>query len=92
MVFENLKKLESVVNSFAFSIKISCQSKEFPLSKQSPLFSPTPPFLEKIFHPPPPLPTSPPPPIPLCKGGSWNYEKKPPPLFLTGNINLDGIY
>ena len=29
------KKLESIVNIFVFFIKISCQSKETPLSKQS---------------------------------------------------------
>ena len=46
------KKLQIIVNIFVFFIKISCQSKESPLSKQSP-FSPTPPFLEKIFHPHP---------------------------------------
>ena len=50
--FENLKKLQSIVNIFVFFVKISCQSKESPLSKQSP-FSPIPSFLEKIFHPHP---------------------------------------
>ena len=37
--FENSKKLESIVNIFVFFIKMSCQSKESPLSKQSPLYS-----------------------------------------------------
>ena len=34
--FKNLKKLERIVNIFVFFIKISCQSKEPSLSKQSP--------------------------------------------------------
>ena len=37
------KKLQSIVNILAFLIKFSCQSKESPLSKQSP-FGPNPPF------------------------------------------------
>ena len=45
--FGNSRKLESIVNIFVLFIKISCQSKE------SPPFGPTPPFLEKIFHPHP---------------------------------------
>ena len=44
------KYIVNIVNMFVFSIKNSCQSKESPLSKQSPI-SPTPTFLEKIFHP-----------------------------------------
>ena len=32
--FKNLEELESIVNIFVFFIKISCQSKEAPLSKQ----------------------------------------------------------
>ena len=48
--FENLKKLQNIVNIFLFFIKISCQSKEFPLSKQSP-FTSTPPFPENYFIP-----------------------------------------
>ena len=48
--FENSKKLESIVNIFVFFIKISCQNKKSSLSKPSP-FKPTPPFLEKMFHP-----------------------------------------
>ena len=51
MDLENSKKLESIVNIFVFCIKISCQSKESSLFKQSLPFSPTPPFLEKVFHP-----------------------------------------
>ena len=50
--FENSKKLESIVNIFIF-IKISCQSKESPLSKKILPFSPTPSYLEKIFLPNP---------------------------------------
>ena len=51
--FENLKNLQSFVNIFAFFIKISCQSIEFPLSKQSTTLSLTPLCLEKKdhFHP-----------------------------------------
>ena len=37
------------MNIFVFSTKISCQSKNPPFLNNSPL-SPTPPFLEKIFH------------------------------------------
>ena len=48
---ENLQKLQSIVNIFVFFIKSSCQSKSLSLSEQSPPFSPTPPFLEKKFHP-----------------------------------------
>ena len=49
--FENSKKLESIVNIFVVFKKISCQSKESLLSKQSPPFNSTPLFLEKILHP-----------------------------------------
>ena len=49
--FENLKKFQSFVNIFVFFIKVSCQSKEPPLSKQSFPFGARPPFLEKIFIP-----------------------------------------
>ena len=78
MDLENSKKLESIVNIFVFCIKFSCQSKESSLFKQSLPFSPTPPFLEKIFHPT--LITkleqvNP----PLCKGGGLDYEKNPLP-------------
>ena len=34
--FENLNKLQTVVNSFIFFIKIYCQNKESALSKQFP--------------------------------------------------------
>ena len=51
--FGNSKKLESIVNIFVFFTKISCQSKESPLSKQFHPYSPTPLFLEEIFHPHP---------------------------------------
>ena len=47
---KNLQNLQNIVNIFVFFMKISCQSKESPLSKQYP-FSPTLPFLEKISHP-----------------------------------------
>ena len=43
-VFENSRKLESVINSVVFCIKISCQSKEFPLSKKFPPLVQTHPF------------------------------------------------
>ena len=99
MAFANSKKLESIVDSFVFCIKISCQSKESPLSKESPSFSPTPPFLEKIFHLHPYCQTtgsqSPPPHSPhphFVKGEVGNMKKNPPPLFLTDSVNLDGIY
>ena len=36
--FETLKKLKTIVNIFVLFIRISCQTKESPLSKQSPLF------------------------------------------------------
>ena len=55
--FENLKKLQSTVKIFAFFMKILCQ-RITPFLNNPP-FSPTSPFLEKIFHPrevsPPPI-------------------------------------
>ena len=48
--FWKFKKIGKHFNIFVYLIKIPCQSKEFPLSKQFPSFSPTPPFLEKIFY------------------------------------------
>ena len=55
--FENLKKLQSIVNIFVFFIKILCQ-RITPFLNNPP-FSPTSLFLEKIFHPrevnPPPI-------------------------------------
>lgn len=49
--FENLVKLQSIVNNLIFFIKISCQTKESPLSKPPPSFSLILLFLEKIFLP-----------------------------------------
>ena len=43
------KKMQSTVNTFAFFIEFMSKQRN-PLSKQSLPFSPTPPFLEKIFH------------------------------------------
>ena len=39
---ENLRNLKSLVNVFVFFVKIWCESKESPLSKQCPPFAPTP--------------------------------------------------
>ena len=50
LILKIKKNLQSIVNIFIFFIKILCQSKEYPLPKQSPLI-PTLPLLEKIFHP-----------------------------------------
>ena len=71
--FENLKNLQSFVNIFAFFIKISCQSIEFPLSKQSTTLSLTPLCLEKKdhFHPFGQVRESQ---APLCKGGGGGYR------------------
>ena len=55
VVFENLKNLESVVNSFVFCIKVSCQtqSKGSPsLSKQSPSLVQPHSFRKNILSPP----------------------------------------
>ena len=69
-IIEIFKKLESILIFLSFFMKILCQIEEppLPLSKQSPPFSLTPPFLERVFHPDPHFqirrkqPT-------LCKGG-----------------------
>ena len=43
------EKIGEHFNIFVFYIKISCQSKESLLSKRSHLYSPTFPYLEKIY-------------------------------------------
>ena len=93
MAFENSKKnLESIVNSFVFCIKILCESKESSpfLNNVLPLVQPHP-FYKKYFKLEEVNPSHSP--TLLCKGGGEiGNMKKPPPLFLTDKVNLDGMY
>ena len=68
-----IQKTEKHCKYFFFFTKISCQSEESPISKQSPLFSPTPPILEKDISSPPLL---------------SNYRTQSPPLIKEVGFEL----
>ena len=92
--FENLKKLQSIVNIFVFFIKISRQNKESPPFLNNHSFSTrNPPFLKRVFQPHPycQIRGSQ---SPLCQGGGFELCRIPyiSSIILFDKANIDLLY